>query len=846
MFTTHNLLYSERIVQFLKAQEKEQLMSAFSELTMGRAVVDLWNYFLVAQRGMTNIISDLQDDAERLKSEMANINQAIDEMGTEDNHQTDSLVEKLKDELPSDLQQDLKSLDSDQPGDLLAVLRSLGSTLGQALHHVSQFRSYVDLHGAPSVWKHVSRNFGQVKKAKESITETIHKLTKEGDETTGRLGSLAEEVESLESATKSTELDYKTLTKCPQLTSSVTNWLAELAAREKETSLKESYQAGQQFLVTGERAQKVVEHILLSDPLASLVKKKDKLRQQYSRSQGKLKKTDQSHGQWVTRLQAIDQRIAKTEEWQDQVYEIVSQLKTQLDLVKQSNPAHVCPACGHEWASARALTTAMAKQIKALSKSLATDDTKTKADAQSSLTRIEEERKIVNKEFSRLQSQLKSVEDRLEEQQQRLHELTPLLQKLGFDLPSDKQLESAKWLKDFNEVQLAPTVKDHLKNQRLKSRRMDKLWSDLRKDEFDTNQESIESDLEALQIALLRVDISIPDSWSRSDWNRIEEQIKKKLKAVKVEFEQKKKELSEVRTTQTSVKRQGRTLKLSLKKARSKNDQLDKELTLLGKAKHSVDALATLGFIGLSQQVDIDQVQRQLNSLSQPVQSLSEELEFRIKSQKEFHVLKRQLKKTRKELDRVTEELKSSSTIQQRLDRIPTLNDFEIGVWEKYSSVISTIFRQLHWPPDFEKVHLERENNHLELLVKLRAASAARVPAYERMSGGQRTALAVSVFWAFNTIPADIPDLLVMDEPIHSVDDLNMLNFLDGLRWLVQSVDRQIFISTASKSVQSLIRRKFSYLQDDYMELWLTRDRHLSRIEYRNWQGELISGEKIA
>ena len=85
-----------------------------------------------------------------------------------------------------------------------------------------------------------------------------------------------------------------------------------------------------------------------------------------------------------------------------------------------------------------------------------------------------------------------------------------------------------------------------------------------------------------------------------------------------------------------------------------------------------------------------------------------------------------------------------------------------------------------------------------------------------------------------------------MDEPIQNIDELNALNFLDGLRWLVEGANRQVFLTTANQRVAGLIRRKFSYLETDFLELRLKRDGIISSIEYMDAHEKPIEHREIA
>jgi len=145
--------------------------------------------------------------------------------------------------------------------------------------------------------------------------------------------------------------------------------------------------------------------------------------------------------------------------------------------------------------------------------------------------------------------------------------------------------------------------------------------------------------------------------------------------------------------------------------------------------------------------------------------------------------------------------------------------------WDKYYSYVNSFFLKLQTPADFREIRLQRESLDFDLMVV--STSSGEVKPANVLSSGQRTALAISIFWTMNLYGSTIPPLMIMDEPIQQIDDLNSLNFLDTLRWIVDSGDRQVIVSTANSRIAGLIRRKFSYLEDDYNEVFLERHIHL-------------------
>ena len=59
------------------------------------------------------------------------------------------------------------------------------------------------------------------------------------------------------------------------------------------------------------------------------------------------------------------------------------------------------------------------------------------------------------------------------------------------------------------------------------------------------------------------------------------------------------------------------------------------------------------------------------------------------------------------------------------------------------------------------------------------------------------------------------PPIMLIDDPIAHVDDLNSLSFLDYLRELVLTGNRQVVFATASEKLAALFERKFDFLGPD-------------------------------
>lgn len=138
---------------------------------------------------------------------------------------------------------------------------------------------------------------------------------------------------------------------------------------------------------------------------------------------------------------------------------------------------------------------------------------------------------------------------------------------------------------------------------------------------------------------------------------------------------------------------------------------------------------------------------------------------------------------------------------------------------EKNKTEILKIFSAIHSPREFE--NLEFSINSDIVLKRIKTSEDAEL---SKISTGQRSALALSVFLSLNKNLKNGPPYLLFDDPISFIDDLNVLSFIDYLREVVLKTDRQIFFATSNENLAFLISKKFEFLGDsDFKTHVLTR-----------------------
>ena len=89
-----------------------------------------------------------------------------------------------------------------------------------------------------------------------------------------------------------------------------------------------------------------------------------------------------------------------------------------------------------------------------------------------------------------------------------------------------------------------------------------------------------------------------------------------------------------------------------------------------------------------------------------------------------------------------------------------------------------------------------------------------------KISTGQRSALALSIFIALNKKLKHGPYVMIFDDPVTYTDDLNILSFLDYLRELVINENRQLFFATANQKLAGLFEKKFAFLGESEFKVF--------------------------
>ncbi len=168
---------------------------------------------------------------------------------------------------------------------------------------------------------------------------------------------------------------------------------------------------------------------------------------------------------------------------------------------------------------------------------------------------------------------------------------------------------------------------------------------------------------------------------------------------------------------------------------------------------------------------------------------------------------KKKIKELEPQCKRIYEGLKVIDYILENQSESKILGDF----LEKNEEEIHKIFQNIHSPNEFSQIKFSESKKSILLE---RRIDREEVP-INKISAGQRSALALSLFLALNKKLKNGPDIILFDEPVTYTDDLNILSFLDYLREMIVHENRQVVFATANKKLAGLFEKKFAFLGEE-------------------------------
>lgn len=190
--------------------------------------------------------------------------------------------------------------------------------------------------------------------------------------------------------------------------------------------------------------------------------------------------------------------------------------------------------------------------------------------------------------------------------------------------------------------------------------------------------------------------------------------------------------------------------------------------------------------------------------------------------QKRLESLKIQLDR----LDKMEVEMgKDLEYLKQLIDKSPeAISNLNDKIFTNLKATIQGVFEQINSHPTFTELDLVmgsyRNNNGLTINVsKVNGNKEIIANAPYVFSSAQVNSIALSLFLAMTLKQKWSPlQLIGMDDPIQSMDEINVISFIDLLRLFIDKHNKQIIISTHDYSFYKMMMKKFRYHQITIIE----------------------------
>ena len=172
---------------------------------------------------------------------------------------------------------------------------------------------------------------------------------------------------------------------------------------------------------------------------------------------------------------------------------------------------------------------------------------------------------------------------------------------------------------------------------------------------------------------------------------------------------------------------------------------------------------------------------------------------------------KQQLAQYKATIKKVEPQVERCANAVRAFERMPSLSSFvEKGIKSNIQQ-ISKFFKWMHHSGEFEELGIDSDG-----IYAVRGLNHQKIRTYE-MSTGQRSTIAMAVMFALHIAAPDAPQFLLLDEPLATMDDTQVLNVLDILKSMAEQ-KTQIFFTTANGIMINLFKEAFKNTDFDYKE----------------------------
>ena len=220
---------------------------------------------------------------------------------------------------------------------------------------------------------------------------------------------------------------------------------------------------------------------------------------------------------------------------------------------------------------------------------------------------------------------------------------------------------------------------------------------------------------------------------------------------------------------------------------------------------------------------DKSQIETAFIDLIEKQKEIERQAEYKIEKYKILEILNdacikaTESKKVQDGIEKINNSLKELGNAEKELNNEKeTLKTYLKGTIEAYfyTPLINAIYRKIDPHPDYKEIEFECDfgENKPRLQIYTKDSKGVKSIPSLYFSTAQVNILSLSIFLARALKATDNEgnsvDCIFIDDPIQSMDSINILSFIDLFRGITFSLDKQLIVSTHEENFHLLLKKK--------------------------------------
>lgn len=287
----------------------------------------------------------------------------------------------------------------------------------------------------------------------------------------------------------------------------------------------------------------------------------------------------------------------------------------------------------------------------------------------------------------------------------------------------------------------------------------------------------------------------------REPLERMEKNIEKmkKLNSKTEKMKKNKKELEKTKIDKkTEELEENKKLLEKLLNALEKREKLIEKNTELKKIKQKLKKLDFNEEKAMKTERSLEQKKESINSLTKEIENQIELVEEKQKREKEINSKKELIEKTQKKISSLDYGVEKLGIFINALKA--TQSELRESMVETINEAMNTVWTRVYPYGDYVSAKMEINQGNYELMVKSPTGNWNKIEG--SLSGGERSAVALTLRIAFSLVLARNLSILILDEPTHNLDETAVTKLSEMMHEHLSGLINQVFLITHDKRME--------------------------------------------